>query len=40
MGRPDLGIDFFLTTIPWCTKLDDYARDIGVEIEESEDLND
>ena len=34
----DLGIDFFVTTIPWCSKLEEYASEIIPEVDQEGDL--
>ncbi len=38
MSGMDLGIDFFVTTTPWCLKLKEYAEEIMPESDEDGDL--
>ncbi len=34
----DLGIDFLVTTFPWCSKLEEYAGEVMAEAYEEGDL--
>lgn len=36
MSSPDKGIDFFVSTVPWCMKLKDFAREVGLPTDNDE----